>query len=400
MLGRGSFYVWNADLFFKGIGTALFGNQNEQPATVRFQGAASATFNGTTDYGRALFPALTGQAFDPDVAASYGAGGGDFPAMVGAGDGAAYIPPEPQYGFGMFPALTGNGTLRTSSSGEGDATFPAFIAQGGEGPYGFGGADLPPLQGYGVDDFFPGQALLMHTVIALTGTRGFSDHIVFINNQGTIVDSISADRELIEQWIEQFEIADEYDVLGEFLVSALESLGASSHMTGNVRTTGTSNDRPAVSSDSRVWVVNIDTGATSQYDDYGFNSFFAESGKYYGVAEDGVYLLEGDTDNGNAIAAEIEAGLTDYGSKHKKRLLRVLVGVASGNRMMLKLVADGVTQYYEAHSNSPEHLDTHGFPTRRDHQGRYLNFTLLNQAGCDFDLESIEFHPIEVAKRY
>jgi len=164
-----------------------------------------------------------------------------------------------------------------------------------------------------------------------------------------------------------------------------------------VKQTGGSWEIPGVS-DSRTWVVNLDTSTSSQYDGYGYNSFFERDGKYYGVADDGIYLLEGETDAGKEIAALIETGKSSLGSSYKKRILNVYAGVSSSGKVLLKVEADGIEYVYEARSYSAN-LITHRFDIGRGLAGNYFNLTLLNQDGNDFDLENISFNPLVLERK-
>lgn len=157
--------------------------------------------------------------------------------------------------------------------------------------------------------------------------------------------------------------------------------------------------KPSFDSTARVWVVNMDSGASVQYDGYGFISFFERDGDYYGVAEDGIYLLEGDDDAGFDIDALISFGTSSLGSKQKKGVTNFYVGASSDGKLILKIQVDGGTEYlYEARSSS-EHIDQHRIDTGKGLVGNYFTMHLLNQDGDDFDIESISFDPIPLKRR-
>lgn len=157
--------------------------------------------------------------------------------------------------------------------------------------------------------------------------------------------------------------------------------------------------KPAFDSTRRVWVVNMDSGATVQYDDYGFISFFERDGDYYGVAEDGIYLLEGDDDAGFDIDALVSYGTSALGSKQRKGITNFYVGASSDGKLILKIQVDGGTEYlYEARSSST-HLDQHRFDIGKGLVGNYFTMHLLNQDGDDFDIESIHFDPIPLKRK-
>lgn len=64
----------------------------------------------------------------------------------------------------------------------------------------------------------------------------------------------------------------------------------------------------------------LDSMAVSQYDGLPFTSFLAVGGKLYGTTPEGLWLIEGDTDDGEAIPWEISGPMTDAGMDEFKRL--------------------------------------------------------------------------------
>jgi hypothetical protein len=58
----------------------------------------------------------------------------------------------------------------------------------------------------------------------------------------------------------------------------------------------------------------------SRYTQYPFTQILRHEGRYYGMAADGLYLLEGDTDDGAAIPWAMRTALDDFKSKQLKRM--------------------------------------------------------------------------------
>ena len=399
MLGHGYLHVYDFGLLLKGLGTLTLG-KDVQPASVTFSGAGLLYCAGETNAGAGWFPALAGVGYET-VDPGLGYGCGYLPPLVGAGEGGVYTPPVTQLGFGLFPALVAGGTMTTSSPGEGDARFPALLGIGGEGDYGFGGGYFPPMFVAGLDDFMPGVAPVMTSVYAFTGGIGVMDHIIFVDNRGQVTGSITASREVVEQFMTALTASGTVIVLGDFLASAVVDIDASGVLAGQVvkSIAGVPTVMPGVDPDARVWVVNTDTGASVQYDDYGFNSFFERDGEYFGVAEDGIYKLSGTTDAGVPIESLIDYGTSTFGTAHRKRLMNVYAGVSSTNRMLLKVSVDGDTYIYEARSSESGHLQHHRFDLGRGLAGTHWRLQLLNKSGCDFDLESVEFEPVILSRK-
>ena len=65
------------------------------------------------------------------------------------------------------------------------------------------------------------------------------------------------------------------------------------------------------------------------------------TGASNGVADDGIYLPDGDDDAGKAIDAMLEMGSTTFGTSSHKSNPSIYLGVASGDRMLVKVAADG-----------------------------------------------------------
>lgn len=388
MQGIGRLLIYDYAAFLQGTGSLIVGLG--QPASATMSGTGTLYANGRSEYGYAMLPRLS--AFGGEVPATYGYGSSSLPALVGEGSGGFYIPTLPVVGYGYLPALIGSGVVVTTSPGSGNAELPPLLGKGGEGHYGEGSGTLPAMVGFGCDDAYPGELRLYSSAYLLEGSSTHQDHIILFTSTGQLVDTISGSRELIATLLEELTAQGSFTVLGDFIASAISTGIFSGSAYAAVGT------RPSLDDLGRVWVVNLDTGASSQYDGYGFNSFFERDGEYYGVADDGIYKLDGDTDNGEEIDALIDFGKTNFNSAFDKRILRVWAGVSSEGLMILKIGVDGNTYYYAAESYS-EDLSSHRFKIGREPRGNYFNLTLMNQDGNDFDLESMNFEPVILSRK-
>ena len=349
--------------------------------------------NSTSDYVYATLPCLAG--FARESSGAYGSVYAELPAMTAAIEEGAYVPPALQYVFAILPPLTAFCLIGTESPVSVDAILPTLQGRAYESAYGEVYATLPSMQGFAFEDPNPGEAWCVSVVYALDGVYAPIQHIVFLNANGQIIDTYSATRTLVATVLEQIQASGTFSVLGTYVASMTSSLSASTNHTALIGTIvgETTVYAPSLDEDGRVWVVNIDNGASSQYDDYGFNSFFESEGKYYGVADDGIYELDGATDAGIDIDALLEIGRSDLGIPNKKKIINVYAGVSSTGKMYLKVDADEQVYTYEARSSSTA-IKTHRFDVGKGLEGNYYNLTLINQDGCDFDLETIHFEPI------
>jgi hypothetical protein len=154
---------------------------------------------------------------------------------------------------------------------------------------------------------------------------------------------------------------------------------------------------PVLSNDNQVWVVS-EAGQTSRYEGYAFNSFGKFNGQYYGAKEDGIYLLEGDTDQGEPVRASVNFGKQNFGTALKKHVSNCYLGVSSSGKMYLKVTADGNEYVYQARGSSEE-MEMQRVDIGRGIRANFLIFELFNNDGCDFDLASVEFVVIPSSTR-
>lgn len=104
--------------------------------------------------------------------------------------------------------------------------------------------------------------------------------------------------------------------------------GAVLHAVGRLPS-GEGNRLPADDEGVSVLTCHESGGYVTQYTAYNFQSFAQIDGRYYGVAADGVYLLEGDEDDGQAITARIDFGTQTLSSDQLKNVPAVYANIAS-----------------------------------------------------------------------
>ena len=151
-----------------------------------------------------------------------------------------------------------------------------------------------------------------------------------------------------------------------------------------------------------AWVINIDTGATSLFLDYDYNSFMTSStGEVYGICRDGVYLL-----NGTGVTTPMSAidyGIHRFGSETKKMIPHFYASVASTGRLILKL-AVGEHEYEYYAMSSTEYLDKHridiGKGIGAGKRFIFANPVLIAPEGVEVkELETLEYLPVAFDRR-
>lgn len=309
------------------------------------------------------------------------------PELVLVSSMAMYVPPQPTTMYATLPFLQAYGFIQTVEIDNGDMTLPEMQVIGGDYDYVFFNQSLPPLQVFGMEGTRLEMTMLSSALV--TDPMTASRHLVIVlSSTGQLVSVQTVKVLVMAEFMSALLADDAYTLLGEYNLSLLSALRGASYQT----------HPGALNSLGSVWVVNVDTAAAWRYEGYGFNSFFKRDESYYGVAEDGVYLLEGDDDAGADIDARLDTGRSNFGESKTKTLPSVYLAVASEDAMVLRVEADGQEYFYEARSSSAD-LKNHRVDVGRGLEGAHWSFSVLNKDGADFDLASLEFVPIVNKRR-
>lgn len=157
-----------------------------------------------------------------------------------------------------------------------------------------------------------------------------------------------------------------------------------------------------VTTGDNTWVVNLKTGGHSRYTHYDFDFFFTLNGKQYAGNQEGVFLLEGNTDfldnEGNPtqlIESEVVTGASDLGIKFVKQVSDVYVyGRVAGDLELTSVIDEetyvaGLTAAYEV-------TGTHRMRIKhpRGVKGNAWQFKLKNVDGCDFAIQEMNMTPV------
>lgn len=382
--------VFDASLMgFRGTGSLTIGLSDP---TLQFSAEGSLSAEADAyEFGEPSIPALESHGGDYQFF-NYGIGDPSIPALYSEGVGGVFVPATLETGNASIKALYSHGLITTTIPGDGDTSIPSLQSYGGDRNYGFGSATLLSFVTQADQGLVDTLAPIYSMGYIVSGTEGAVDHILFLNSSGTIVDTITATREVIAELLGSLTASDSMSLIGEFAVELNSTIDGQGYAIATI--TG----QPTLNTVARVWVMNVETGASSQYEGFGFNSYIERDGEYYGVAEDGIYKLEGADDEGVDIDALIEIGKSDFGSRQRKRVPNVYVAVSSTGRMHLKVVSDGKTYYYRARSHSDE-VRNHRIDLGKGLRGNFYSLTLLNKDGDDFTLEDLSFTPVNLSRK-
>lgn len=147
-----------------------------------------------------------------------------------------------------------------------------------------------------------------------------------------------------------------------------------------------------------VWVVNVETGATSTYTNFDFNSFAKIGPLYYGARADGIYALDED-DDPTPVVGRLGFGELRFGTTAKNRVPDVYLGIASTGNMFLKVIADGVPYIYRSARSDANAITAQRIKLGRGLSATSLAFELYNDDGTSWELDTVEFNSIDLSRR-
>ncbi len=152
--------------------------------------------------------------------------------------------------------------------------------------------------------------------------------------------------------------------------------------------------------DGEVWLVNLgEEPASYRYLSFPFSSFALIAGRLYGCKSDGVYLLEGATDNGEIVESVVDLGRQDFGTPMIKRLESAYAHASSEAPLKLRITDDEGEGHTYASRRISERIAQMRFDVGRGKGGSFLAFALENCAGADFELAGVELMAAVTSRR-
>lgn len=149
-----------------------------------------------------------------------------------------------------------------------------------------------------------------------------------------------------------------------------------------------------------TWVINQETGAPSRYENFNFNAYAKLGENYLAATADGIYLLDGDDDDGTAIDAIATVGRTDFDTPEMKRVTAAYLGLNSSGQAHLTLRTDqGLSSGPYKLRQLPSASTTERAKFKRGIKSRYWEFDIQNVDGGDLQVKSAEFETSVVRNR-
>ena len=152
-----------------------------------------------------------------------------------------------------------------------------------------------------------------------------------------------------------------------------------------------------------AWVMNTDTLGMTQYTQFPMNSLVSYNNRTYGIAETGLYLLDGSDDAGTPIDAHVRLGFMDFGTPHLKRMPRAYLHVKSDNALYLKVISerDGSRKeiWYSLGARDFDGLVTRRIKLGRGIEARHYALEVSNVDGGTLDLRDVKVLPVVLSRR-
>lgn len=141
---------------------------------------------------------------------------------------------------------------------------------------------------------------------------------------------------------------------------------------------------------SKTYCYNLNNNAMTQWDGAVFSRIWRLGNRYFGIRENGVYALTGDTDDGEAFDAYAALSPNDFSSDRLKRLPTLTIdciGTGTASVVADAESSSGITQFENAKR----------VKLGRGIKGRLLMVDVLS-SDADFEVTKMTLYP-EVLQR-
>lgn len=147
-----------------------------------------------------------------------------------------------------------------------------------------------------------------------------------------------------------------------------------------------------------TWAWNPMADGSTTYSNYGFNSYARVGDRYFGANENGVFELDGDTDNGALIRASVNLGKLNFGTSVKKTVQQVYLGMSAAGNVFVKLTAEGQSYVYKTRDFNAE-LQQQRVTPGKGLRTSYVELELYNENGGDFEVDTVEFVVADMTRK-
>ena len=148
-----------------------------------------------------------------------------------------------------------------------------------------------------------------------------------------------------------------------------------------------------------TWAVNLSNSAHTRYENFPFTSFTEFDGKIIAASDNGLFVLGGHDDAGEAIDSLILLARSDFGSSKQKRVSEVYLGVESDGQLRLRIIDDNEEVFDYTPRVDRANMSGVRVQIGKGLVSRYWQLELANVDGADFELDTLEFNVHKASRR-
>lgn len=206
-----------------------------------------------------------------------------------------------------------------------------------------------------------------------------------------IVESIVLDGSFSEKHIYILSLSDFINLVPTFTSKSIFKNGLLDKFIINIPT--------AKGSDKYLaYLLSPETNSVSNYDNYNFDGCTKFDNKYLFYNSTGLYEYGGNLDNNAIIRSRIETIAYNFGSSNLKQIPSVYLGINTSGTTFLKVRVDGKADVTYKLNKKTNGLQTQKIEIGKGLIGRYFQFEIITDSS-NFNMESIEFFPIELKRK-
>lgn len=147
-----------------------------------------------------------------------------------------------------------------------------------------------------------------------------------------------------------------------------------------------------------AYLLSPETSSVSTYSNYNFNGCTRFGYKYLFYNRTGLYEYGGYLDDGDKVRSEIETVAFNFQTSNLKQVPAVYLGVDSTDSVIIKVRVDGKAEVHYKLNKFTNNLMTQKIDIGKGLIGRYFQFEVITEAS-EFNMESIEFYPLEIRRK-
>ena len=147
-----------------------------------------------------------------------------------------------------------------------------------------------------------------------------------------------------------------------------------------------------------TYLFSPESSSVTEYSNYNFVGYTSHKGKYLMINSTGLYEYGGDKDNGADVVYDVLFSATTFNTSALKSIPNVYLGTSLTGQLYMKVRVDGKGEFTYRVNKYTDGLETIKVDIGRGLIGRYFQFELIG-SGDIFDLDSIEFTPINLSRK-